>query len=40
VLEMAGSYEGWRKTAEDIVGKGPAFDRVFGETAAEFYRVR
>jgi len=39
VLEMAGSYEGWRETAEAIVGKGPAFDKVFGETAAEFYRI-
>jgi L-fuconolactonase len=39
VLEMAGSYEGWRGAAEAIVGKGPAFDRVFGGTAAEFYRI-
>jgi len=39
VLEMAGTYEGWREAAEAIVGHGPAFDRVFGETAAEFYRI-
>jgi L-fuconolactonase len=39
VLEMAGSYDGWRRAAEEIVGKGPAFARVFGETAAEFYRI-
>jgi L-fuconolactonase len=39
VLEMAGTYEGWRKVAEDIVGNGPAFDKVFGGTAAEFYRI-
>lgn len=40
VLEMAGTYDGWRKAAEDIVGRGPASDRVFGGTAAEFYRIR
>jgi L-fuconolactonase len=39
VLEMAGTYEGWHKAAEDIVGNGPAFDKVFGGTAAEFYRI-
>jgi L-fuconolactonase len=39
VLEMAGTYEGWREAAEAIVGHGPAFDRVFGGTAAEFYRI-
>jgi predicted TIM-barrel fold metal-dependent hydrolase len=37
---MAGSYDGWREAAEAIVGKGQAFDRVFGDTAAEFYRIQ
>jgi L-fuconolactonase len=39
VLEMAGSYDEWRQAAETIVGRGPAFDRVFGGTAAGFYRI-
>jgi L-fuconolactonase len=40
VLELAGSYDDWRRIAEDIVGGGgPAFERVFGGTAAEFYRI-
>jgi L-fuconolactonase len=39
VLEMAGSYDNWREAAEAIVATGPAFDRVFGGTAAKFYRI-
>jgi len=39
VLELAGSYDRWRQIAENIVGKGPAFDQVFGGTAGRFYRL-
>jgi L-fuconolactonase len=39
VLELAGTYDGWRKTAESFVGDGPAFEQVFGGTAARFYRL-
>jgi L-fuconolactonase len=39
VLEMAGSYDSWRESAEAIVGRGAVFDRVFGGTAKEFYRI-
>jgi L-fuconolactonase len=39
VLELAGSYDAWRRTAENIVGAGPAFEQVFGGTAERFYRL-
>jgi L-fuconolactonase len=39
VLELAGAYDVWRETAENIVGKGPAFEQVFGGTAERFYRL-
>jgi L-fuconolactonase len=39
VLELAGTYDGWRRAAESFVGGGPAFDQVFGGTAARFYRL-
>jgi L-fuconolactonase len=40
VLELAGTYDGWRTIAEKIVGGGgPAFNQVFGGTAERFYRL-
>lgn len=39
VLELAGSYDRWRQVAEELVGTGAAFDKVFGDTAAAFYRI-
>jgi L-fuconolactonase len=39
VLELAGTYDGWRTIAEKIVGGGPARDQVFGGTAERFYRL-
>ncbi len=39
VLDMSGTYDSWRRAAEELVGEGPAFDKVFGDTAAKFYRI-
>lgn len=36
VLELNGSYGSWHTAAQDIVGDSP---EVFGQTAAEFYRI-
>jgi L-fuconolactonase len=38
VLEIAGTYDSWRETAEQIVG-GNGADKIFGGTAAAFYRL-
>ncbi len=38
VLEIAGTYDRWRETAERIVGTNGA-DMIFGGTAAAFYRI-
>jgi L-fuconolactonase len=39
VLEIAGTYDRWRETAECIVG-GDDADKIFGGTAAAFYRLK
>ncbi|MEX2080426.1 MAG: amidohydrolase family protein, partial [Dehalococcoidia bacterium] len=38
VVELAASYDRWMETAERIVGD-QGRDRIFGGTAAEFYRL-
>lgn len=39
VVNLAGGYDSWRKTAEEIVPPGPDRDHIFGGTAAAFYRI-
>ena len=39
VVNLAGGFDPWRQAAEQVVGQGPAFDRIFGGTATEFYRL-
>jgi L-fuconolactonase len=39
VVNLAGGFDPWRRAAEEIVGTGAARDRIFGGTAAEFYRL-
>lgn len=39
VVNLAGGYDPWRQAAEEIVGPGHPADRIFGETAKEFYRI-
>jgi L-fuconolactonase len=38
VLELNGSYDSWFQTAKEIVQPSD-FNTIFGETAAEFYRI-
>ena len=39
VLELNGSYDSWFQTAREIV-QPHDFNRIFGKTAAEFYRIQ
>jgi L-fuconolactonase len=39
VLELNGSYASWHDTAQSIVGGRPENAKIFGETAAKFYRI-
>lgn len=39
VVNLAGGYDPWRQAAAAIVGDGLDRDRIFGKTAAEFYRL-
>jgi L-fuconolactonase len=39
VVNLAGGYARWREAAEEVVGTGPDRARIFGGTAAEFYRI-
>jgi L-fuconolactonase len=39
VVELNGSYGGWRQAAETIVGTGKGSDQKIGGTAARFYRI-
>jgi L-fuconolactonase len=39
VVNLAGGYARWREAAEEVVGTGPDCARIFGGTAAEFYRI-
>lgn len=39
VVELNGSYDGWRQAAETIVGNRAGKEEIFGGTAARFYRI-
>jgi L-fuconolactonase len=39
VLELNGSYASWHDTAQSIVGQGKENAKIFGGTAAKFYRI-
>lgn len=39
VLELNGTYDSWRQAALTIVGDQPGKTAIFGDTAANFYRL-
>jgi len=39
VVNLAGGFETWAEAAQALVSAGPETDRIFGTTAAEFYRI-
>jgi L-fuconolactonase len=40
VLELNGSYPGWHDAAQHIVGPGTDNSKIFGNTAARFYKIK
>jgi L-fuconolactonase len=40
VLELNGSYVSWHDAAQHMVGQGNENGKIFGQTAARFYRIK